>query len=121
MIFVDSNVLMYLVGNPHPNRDRVEQTLARLAIEQERLVTGVEVYQEILHRYAAIGRPEQISRAFRRLDDIVVDVLTFGREEKGGDKRSEGDTAIRSGNLSQRRAARSGYAVGGDYADSQLR
>ena len=81
MIFVDSNVPMYLVGNPHPNRDRVEQTLARLASEQERLVTGVEVYQEILHRYAAIGRPEQINRAFRRLDDIVVDVLTFGRQE----------------------------------------
>lgn len=81
MIFVDSNVPMYLVGNPHPNRDRVEQTLARLASEQERLVTGVEIYQEILHRYAAIGRPEQINRAFHRLDDIVVDVLTFGRQE----------------------------------------
>ncbi len=81
MIFVDSNVPMYLVGNPHPNRDRVEQTLARLASEQERLLTGVEVYQEILHRYAAIGRPEQINSAFRRLDDIVVDVLTFGRQE----------------------------------------
>lgn len=56
MIFVDSNVPMYLVGNPHPNRNRVEQTLARLAIEQEKLVTGVEAYREIRHRYAAIGR-----------------------------------------------------------------
>ncbi len=81
MIFVDSNVPMYLVGNPHPNRDRIEQTLARLVGEQEILVTGVEVYQEILHRYTAIGRPEQIDRAFRRLDDIVEDVLTFGRQE----------------------------------------
>lgn len=81
MIFVDSNVPMYLVGNPHPNRDRIEQTLAYLVGEQEILITGVEVYQEILHRYTAIGRPEQIDRAFRRLDDIVEDVLTFGRQE----------------------------------------
>ena len=81
MIFVDSNVPMYLVGNPHPNRDSVEQTLARLAGEQERLVTGIEIYQEILHRYTAIGRPEQINRAFRRLDDIVYEVLTFDRNE----------------------------------------
>ena len=61
MIFVDSNVPMYLVGAPHPNKDRALAVVARLLHDGERLVTDVEVYQEILHRFTAI----------RRLDAIV--------------------------------------------------
>ena len=30
MIFVDSNVPMYLVGEPHPNKDRASETLQKL-------------------------------------------------------------------------------------------
>ena len=44
MIFVDSNVPMYLVGAPHPNRNRAVDFLARSTAE--RLVTSAEVYQE---------------------------------------------------------------------------
>lgn len=81
MIFVDSNVPMYLVGSPHPNKERAEEALERLSQEGGRFVTDIEVYQEILHRYTSIRRPEAINYAFRRLDDIVDDVLTFGRQE----------------------------------------
>lgn len=81
MIFVDSNVPMYLAGSPHPNKDRAERALERLSREGGQFVTDSEVYQEILHRYTSIRRPEAINYAFRRLDEIVDDVLTFGRQE----------------------------------------
>ena len=81
MIFVDSNVPMYLVGNAHPNRDRVPETLAHLSEAQERFVTDIEVYQEILHRYTAIRRSAAIDRAFNRLNEITEEVLAFGITE----------------------------------------
>ena len=71
MIFVDSNVPMHLVGEPHPNKDRAIQTLNWLFVEGELLVTDVEVYQEILHRYSAIRRFDDLNNAFQTLDRIV--------------------------------------------------
>lgn len=81
MIFIDSNVPMYLEGAPHANRDRAVAILTRLARDEERTITSVEVYQEILHRYAAIRRLDAIEATFRSLDAIVDDVLTFGMSE----------------------------------------
>src|SRR5438045_2891055 len=52
VIFVDSNVPMYLVGAPHPNKIAAEHTIAALIARQEKLVSNTEVFQEILHRYA---------------------------------------------------------------------
>ena len=81
MIFIDSNVPMYLVGATHPNRDRAVAILAQLVRDGEQLITDVEVYQEILHRYTAIRRPDAIDAAFENLDALADDVLTFGMSE----------------------------------------
>ena len=81
MIFIDSNVPMYLVGAAHPNKDRAVAVLTELALYGERFITDVEVYQEILHRYVAIQRPDAIDAAFETLDGIVDDVFTFGMPE----------------------------------------
>lgn len=81
MIFIDSNVPMYVVGAPHPNKDRVLALLAQLTGEGERLVTDVEVYQEILHRYTAIRRLDAIDVAFANLDAITDEILLFGISE----------------------------------------
>ncbi len=81
MIFVDSNVPMYLVGSPHPNKDRVTKLLERLIEDKERFVTDVEVYQEILHRYTAIRQPDAIDAAFASLDAITDEIMTFGMSE----------------------------------------
>ena len=81
MIFIDSNVPMYLVGAPHPNKDRSVAVLTQLTRDGEHFVTDVEVYQEILHRYTAIRRPDAIDAAFESLDAIADDVLTFGMSE----------------------------------------
>lgn len=42
---------------------------------------NVEVYQEILHRFSSIGRHDAIGEAFTTLDDIVVQVLSYGMSE----------------------------------------
>ena len=81
MIFIDSNVPMYLVGAAHPNKDRAITALTQLVGDGERLITDVEVYQEILHRYTAIQRPDAIDAAFESLDGIADDILTFGMSE----------------------------------------
>ena len=81
MIFVDSNVPMYMVGGAHPNKDRVEALLDQLRVGGEELVTDTEVYQEILHRYMSIGRPYMIDPAFEKLDSIVGEVFTFDMPE----------------------------------------
>ena len=46
MTFVDSNVPMYLVGAPHPNKDQAAATVERLRQDDETLITDVEVYLE---------------------------------------------------------------------------
>ena len=81
MIFVDSNVPMYLVGALHPNKTRAVELVDGLIRAGERLVTDVEIYQEILHRYTAIRRVDAIDPAFRSLDAMVDDVLSFGMPE----------------------------------------
>ena len=81
MIFVDSNVPMYLVGASHPNKDRAVAVLTQLVGNGERFVTDVEVYQEILHRYTATQRLDAIDAAFNSLDAIADDILTFGMSE----------------------------------------
>ena len=81
MIFVDSNVPMYLVGASHPNKERALTLLTRLVQSGERFVTDVEVFQEILHRYTAIQRPDAIDPAFASLDAIADNILTFGMLE----------------------------------------
>lgn len=79
MIFVDSNVPMYLIGSDHANRGQVEEFLRRWP--DENYVTSAEVYQEVLHRYIAINRRVAISDAFALLDGLVDSVFTISRDE----------------------------------------
>ena len=74
MIFVDSNIPMYLVGAEHPNKARAHLLLQTAVAQGERLVTDVEVLQEILHRYSAIRRLDAIQPAFDALLGVVDEV-----------------------------------------------
>ena len=67
---------MYLVGADHPNKERAIRRLDEVITGQERLVTDVEVLQEILHRFAAIQRLDAIQPAFDAVLGIVDDVLS---------------------------------------------
>lgn len=79
MLFVDSNVPMYLVGAPHPNRDRLSEFLRAHADED--LVTSAEVYQELVHRYVAIDRRQAIADAFELLDALVTTTFDVTRAD----------------------------------------
>lgn len=75
MILIDSNVPMYLVGAAHPHKADAQRLLERFAIDNRRLVSDVEVLQEILHRYVAIDRRDAIQPAFDALLGVVDQVL----------------------------------------------
>ena len=81
MIFVDSNIPMYLVGAAHPNKDAARRLLEREIIDGEGLVTDAEVLQEILHRYVAINRREAIGPAFEAVLGIVDAVLPIDLDD----------------------------------------
>jgi hypothetical protein len=75
VIFIDSNIPMYLIGADHANKAVAREKLESLVRNRERLVTDVEVQQEILHRYVAIDRRDAIQPAFDTLLGIVDDVF----------------------------------------------
>ena len=79
MILIDSNIPMYMVGAPHPNKAKAQRTLERLIIERKRLVTDAEVFQEILHRYVSIGRHDAIQPAFDILLGVVDEVVAINQ------------------------------------------
>lgn len=77
-VLVDSNVPMYLVGADHPHKHNAQRRLDHLIADGERLVSDVEVLQEILHRYTAIRRLDAIHPAFDAITDVVDEVLPVG-------------------------------------------
>lgn len=81
MIFIDSNIPMYLVGAAHPYKADAQVILERLIAAGQRLVTDVEVLQEILHRYVAIDRREAIAPALKVTLDIVDEVFAIEKTE----------------------------------------
>ena len=72
---------MYLIGSPHPHKSEAQLLLERLIASGQRLVTDAEVFQEILHRYAALGKREAIGPAFRVLLDVVDQVLAIEKAD----------------------------------------
>ena len=74
MIYVDSNVPMYLVGRDHPNKSRVLELVPRLLAARDRLVTSAEAFQEVIHRYRVLGDVTHLSAAYEALETLVSEV-----------------------------------------------
>ena len=74
MIFVDSNVPMYLVGAAHPTKQRVIELIPRLVSAREILITSAEVFGEVLHRYLAVNDREHLNAAYEALATMVTSV-----------------------------------------------
>ena len=81
MIFIDSNVPMYLVGADHPLKGAARAFLERAIARREVLVTDAEVLQEILHRYVAIDRRDAIGPATDAILGVVDEVYPVERED----------------------------------------
>jgi predicted nucleic acid-binding protein len=80
VIFIDSNIPMYLVGSAHPNKDAARRQIEATIDDGERLVTDAEVLQEILHRYVAINRRDAIGPAFEVLTALVDEIYPIDFE-----------------------------------------
>jgi predicted nucleic acid-binding protein len=93
LIFVDSNIPMYLIGAAHPRKTEAQVILERLIAGGERLVTDAEVLQEILHRYTAIEKREAIAPALQVTLDVVDEVFPIEKAE-----------VLRAGEIAQNRA-----------------
>ena len=77
MIFVDSNIPMYVAGRDHPNRDPSRRLLEAARAGHVEICTSVEVLQEILYRYVGLKRPDlavEIYDLFSQLCPIVFPV-----------------------------------------------
>jgi uncharacterized protein len=87
VIFVDSNIPMYLVGAHHPHKTDAQRLVEKLISDRQRLVTNAEVLQEILHRYVAINRRDAMQPAFDailRITDVVL-AVSRGAAERAKD------------------------------------
>ena len=87
MTFIDSNVPMYLVGADHPHKVDARRLLERLIADGERLVTDVEVLQEILHRFVALGRRNAIQPTFDVVRDVADEIFSV---HEGDVERAKG-------------------------------
>ncbi|MGI8730670.1 MAG: type II toxin-antitoxin system VapC family toxin [Solirubrobacteraceae bacterium] len=75
MIFVDSNIPMYVVGNDQLHKAAAMSAIGEALARDQRLVSDAEVLQEILHRYTAIRRTEAIGPAFDALSATVDEIF----------------------------------------------
>ncbi|MDQ2949442.1 MAG: type II toxin-antitoxin system VapC family toxin [Acidobacteriota bacterium] len=81
MIFIDSNVPMYLIGAAHRHKTEAQVIVERLIASGQRLVTDAEVLQEILHRYTAIEQREAIGPALKVTLDITDEVFSIEKPD----------------------------------------
>ena len=56
MVFVDSNISMYVAGRDHPHRAPAQRLLERARAGDITICSSTEVLQEIFYRYAALER-----------------------------------------------------------------
>lgn len=67
MIFLDTNVFIYAVGGPHPNRLHAQRFLSSLVGSGRDVCTSAEVLQELVHVYLRSRRTQVLDRALALL------------------------------------------------------
>ena len=80
-VFVDANIPMYAAGAPHPAKKPCIAFLRKVAGGKIDAATDVEVFQEILHRFNAIGRREDGFRLFDLFSRLMQVVLPIERQD----------------------------------------
>ena len=74
-VFIDTAVVMYAAGGDHLLREPCRRIIDRIGDGSIDGVTSTEVIQEILHRFMAIGRPEEGATLVERTQDLMAPVL----------------------------------------------
>ena len=75
MMFVDSNIPMYVAGRDHPLRDPARRFLARAQQGGVDICTSTEVLQEILYRYSALKRLDLAASVYDLFVQLCPTVL----------------------------------------------
>lgn len=82
MIFVDTNVLMYAVGRPHPLRKEARSFFERsMAKTGTRLCTSAEVLQELVHAYLPVQRVATLDAALALAESCIEVVFPIEEED----------------------------------------
>ncbi len=74
-VFIDTAVVIYAGGAEHPLQAPSRRILEQVADGRLQAVTSVEVIQEILHRFTAIGRRDIGAAMARDALDLFAPVL----------------------------------------------
>jgi predicted nucleic acid-binding protein len=91
VIYVDSNVPMYLVGAEHPNKRRVIELTPQLLSAREELITSAETFQEIIHRYRSLHDREHLNAAYEALESMVSSVADVMKSDVDQTRSLSGD------------------------------
>ena len=81
MIFVDTNVLMYAVGRPHPLKAEARAFFEDCLAEGRELATSAEVLQELLHAYLPVDRTVTLDAAFKLAGSCIGQVWPVEHED----------------------------------------
>jgi hypothetical protein len=77
VIFIDSNIPMYVAGRDHPLRDPARRLLEQARAGEVEICSDTEVLQEILYRYAGLQRLDlaaDVYDLFVRLCPVILPV-----------------------------------------------
>ena len=78
--FIDTNVPMYAVGAEHPLKKPCLAILEAVATGVLTAVTDIEVLQEILHRYTALGSRTRAVEVVRLFLQVVPEALPITKD-----------------------------------------
>ena len=81
MIFVDTNLFMYAVGQEHPLREEARAFFLEHIDSGVTLVTSSEVLQELLHAYLPVNRLATLDAALTLATSRVHTIWSVERED----------------------------------------
>ena len=81
MTFVDTNVVMYSVGRPHPLREPAREFFAESARNRTALCTSAEVLQELMHAYLPVRRESTLDSAMALVARAGIEVWPLESED----------------------------------------
>lgn len=97
--FLDANIFMYAAGREHPFRAPCVAVLRRVTRQELETLTNVEVLQEIVRRYGALGEHQRgLHLALLAVDQVARQVLpvTLADMQRAFDLISRYGAGIRS-------------------------
>jgi len=85
-LFIDTNIVMYAAGKEHPYKSACARIISSIADgtfhrDIGAPVTDTEVFQEILYRYALVGRWESGILICKRFLELGLEILSFDSNE----------------------------------------